>query len=70
MCVCVRVCVCLVWYMCMRVGKGGCSKGTAEKKRKKVNEQKKEIMCPLQGSNPQPCACETTVLSPVLLRMC
>ena len=33
----------------------------------KGNEQKEEIMCLLQDSNPQSHACEATVLSPVLL---
>ena len=35
-----HVCVCLVWYMCMGVGEGECSKGTAEKKERSMNRKK------------------------------
>ena len=42
-----------------------------KRENRKGNErEKKEIMCLLQDSNPQSPACEATVLSPVLLRMC
>ena len=71
MCVCVSVCV--VWYMGVGVGGCECGKGTAEKgENRKGNELEKikEIMCPLQYLNPQPCACEAIVLNSVLLRMC
>ena len=65
-------CVCGVWYVCWGVGGVSVAREQPRKREnRKGNEQeKKEIMCPLQDSNLQSPACEATVLSPVLLRMC